>query len=50
MDKEDAGAREDADSDHSPDGSIHTCEEGEDRQGAVTLKVGSPGIQSIILD
>lgn len=44
MDKEDAGAREDANSDHSPDGSIHTCKEGEERQGSVTLKVGSPGL------
>jgi hypothetical protein len=31
MDKEDAGAREDTNSDHSPDGSIHTCREGEER-------------------
>lgn len=31
MDKEDAGAREDANSDHSPDGSIHTCKRGEER-------------------
>lgn len=46
MDKEDTGPRKDTNSNHSPDSSIHTCEEGRRSQGQVTRRKHSPGMHS----